>query len=491
VVGVSSQRSVRLILALGIALVAFTTIVFAMSHWFTVYDDTLIYLRYVRNLRDGCGLSFNCGDPAVEGFTSPLFLALLWAGSFATNHLIALAQIISGVCVVIAGGLAIATAAVIARDDARPAPALVAATATAIALALDPFVLLNANIAMDSAVAAAAVALVAFAAVSQRPRLLVAACVLAMLARPEGVLFVVALPLVVRDRRLIAVAVLAVLALTVVRLLVFGQPLPNTYYAKSGGTWRHAELGVSYIWQCVVDFPVCVLAVLAWRGRFVWIVALVWLAFFLRSGGDTFEYSRLWFPLVPALAGLAFGGVVRVRRFGMPAAAALSLAVSARAMSEHYIPPQGSSDRLIEWMAVGDFVRTHYPKQTLVATVPIGAIGFYSNRPILDLVGLTDRTIARSGNGVPRELLTRTWIGHERNDTAYVLARAPQLIVMTAHRDHPWTLAEARAGFWADYELLRAIKAGQAPYHVIDAEVRPGDHVLMFERDASAPAPAH
>jgi hypothetical protein len=226
--------------------------------------------------------------------------------------------------------------------------------------------------------------------------------------------------------------------------------------------------------------------VLAWRARYVWIVALAWLAFFLRSGGDTFEYSRLWFPLVPALTALAFGAVARIRA---AAAAALAVIVAVRAMSAHDIPPQGASERLIEWMAVGDFVRTHYPPQALVATVPIGAIGYYSNRPILDLVGLTDQTIARYGNGVPRQLLTKQWIGHERNDTAYVLARAPQLIVMTAHRDHPWTLAEARAGFWADYELLRAIKAGAAPYHVVDAEVLPGDHVLMFERDASA-APA-
>jgi hypothetical protein len=391
---------------------------------------------------------------------------------------------------VIAGGLALATAAVFARDEAKPAPALVAVTATAIALAIDPFVLLNANIAMDSAVAAAAVALVGFAAVSARPRLLVAACIFAMVARPEGVLFIVALPLAVRDRRLIAVALLSVLMLTIARLLVFGQPLPNTYYAKSGGTWRHAELGVSYIWQCLVDFPACVLAVFAWRARYVVLVALLWLAFFLRSGGDTFEYSRLWFPLVPTLTALAFGAVARAGRIGVPATAVLAVAVSARAITVHYIPPQGTSDRLVEWMKVGDFVRAHYPPRALIATVPIGAIGYYSKRPILDLVGLTDQTIARSGKSVPHELLSRMWIGHERNDTDYVLARAPQVIVMTAHRDHPWTLAEAHAGFWADYELLRAIKAGKAPYHVVDAEVLPGDHVLMFERDANAPGPA-
>jgi hypothetical protein len=132
-------------------------------------------------------------------------------------------------------------------------------------------------------------------------------------------------------------------------------------------------------------------------------------------------------------------------------------------------------------VAIGTYLRQHSPRGALVATVPIGAIGYYSSLPILDLVGLTDRTIARSGNGVPRELLTRTWIGHERNDTEYVLARKPQWIVTTMIQPEPWTLATARAGFWADWLLLQAIKRGAAPYAVHDAEVQPGRHALMFE----------
>jgi hypothetical protein len=84
---------------------------------------------------------------------------------------------------------------------------------------------------------------------------------------------------------------------------------------------------------------------------------------------------------------------------------------------------------------------------------------------------------------VPPELLTRRWIGHERHCTECVLARAPTLIVTTMSRDQPWqTLAEARAGFYADWLLLQEIKAGRAPYRVLDAEVLPGDHILMFER---------
>ncbi|HSN28397.1 MAG TPA: hypothetical protein VLT45_19060 [Kofleriaceae bacterium] len=483
----SPTRATRLAIIVGTGIVAFATFSFARGHWNTLYDDALIYLRYVKNLHAGCGPTFTCGEPAVEGFTSPLYLALLWLATTLWNQPIWWTQILPIFSVIVAGGLAVATAAVLARDEQRPWLAPVAALATAVALALDPYFLLNANIGMETAVAAAIFAWVALAATLRRPWLLVAAAVACTLVRPEGALCVVALPLLPELRRVryLAVAAGAVVAITLVRYAIFGDLLPNTYYAKSGGTWRHVALGAHYIVDCAIDFPLCLLAVLAWRTRYVPAVALAWLAFFLTSGGDTFEYSRLWVPLVPALTALALAQVARMirGRFALVAAPLLALVAGGRAAIAHYIPGQGTSPRVVEWMLAGNYLRQHYPPGTLVATVPIGAIGYYSQLPILDLVGLTDRTIAHSGHTVPAELLTKRWIGHERHDTPYVLRRAPGVIVTTMERATPWTLADAKAGFWADWLLLQAIKMGRAPYHVVDAELRPGDHLLMFERD--------
>ncbi|MBV8758340.1 MAG: hypothetical protein JO257_13725 [Deltaproteobacteria bacterium] len=478
----------RLAIAIGTLIVAIATLAFAWGHWDTVYDDAFIYLRYVRNLHAGCGPTFTCGAPPVEGFTSPLYLAVLWAGTFFSAHGVWLTQVVSTALLVAAGGLAVGAAGVLAfRDDAWwSAPS--AALATGILLALDPFVLLNANIGMETALVAACVSLVLLAHAARRPGLLVGAAIAAMLARPEGVLFVVALPLVPELRRVrtLAPAAAAIVVLTAARYAIYGDVLPNTYYAKSGGTWQHAALGATYIKDCVLDFPVCVLAVLACRTRYLPAVALAWLAFFVRSGGDTFEYSRLWFPLVPALTALALahvGGIARLGRLAPIAAPAIALVAGLRAAIWHHIPDQGTSPRVIEWMNTGTWLHRHVPPGTLVATVPIGAIGYYANLPVLDLVGLTDRTIAHAGRTVPAELLTKSWIGHERHDTEYVLARAPKLIVTTMSRSTPWTLADARAGFWADWLLLQEIKAGRAPYHVLDIALAPDEHVLAFERD--------
>jgi len=493
---VLSPRRMRwLAIAGGSSIVAVAVVVFARDHWDGLYDDAFIYLRYVRNLDDGCGLRFNCGGARVEGFTSPLFLALLWLGSLGTNQLIWLCQIVGAASLIGAGALAIATCARSDEDQAGWASWLLP-LACALALALDPFVLLNANIGLETATAAACCSCVGLAAMQRRQALLTAAAIASFLVRPEGVLFIVALPLLpeLRRARYLAPAAAAVVVVTLTRIALFDAALPNTYYAKAGGSWRYVELGATYLLDCLRDFPLTFLAPLALLGPrrrealYLVVVACAWALFFLRIGGDTFAYSRLWLPLVPMLTALALVGVhdgLKARlRFAAAVPMIVALVVGGRATITHAIPPQGASSRIVEWAAVGAYLRAHYPHGTLVATVPIGAIGYYSGLPILDLVGLTDATIARAGRGVPSELLQKRWIGHERHDLEYVLEREPAVIVTTMRRDRAWSLADAKAGFWADWLLLQEIKAGRAPYHVLDAEVMPGAHVLMFERAA-------
>jgi hypothetical protein len=491
----------------SLAIVAAALAWFVRDHWGGVYDDTFIYLRYVRNLEAGCGLRFNCGDPPVEGFTGPLHLALLWLGGRFTSQLIDLSQILCTVGLAAALGLAVWAAVIAGRDAGRWRPAAIAVSVAAV-LALDHFVLLNAITGMETALAAAAVTAIAIAALAERRWLLIAAVGAALVVRPECLVFAIALPIVPGLRRVKYLAAIAGIALAIAaaRYSIFGSLAPNTYYAKAGGSWRHVELGLAYLGDAIADFPLAFAAPLALllpagpRRRacgYLLAASAAWLAFFLRSGGDTFEYSRLVFPLVPALTVLAVVGiaelagraVVVLRRAptalplaGELAAVAVALACAGRAAVAHAIPPQGTSPRVVEWAATGRYLHDHFRGAT-VATVPIGAIGYYSRLPVLDLVGLTEPAIARAGRSVPDELLTKRWIGHERHCVECVLARAPDVIVTTMHRDRPWqSLAEARAGFYADWLLLQEIKAGRAPYQVRDAEVMPGDHILMFER---------
>src|SRR4051812_20663535 len=101
------QRITGVAIAGAMAIAGVALAMFVRDHWGGVYDDTFIYLRYVRNLQAGCGLRFNCGGPVVEGFTAPLYLALLWLGGLVTRQLIDLCQVECTACLGAALGLAV------------------------------------------------------------------------------------------------------------------------------------------------------------------------------------------------------------------------------------------------------------------------------------------------------------------------------------------------------------------------------------------------
>ncbi len=302
--------------AFAVAAFALLLGVFVWQHHHSVYDDAFIYLRYVRNVHAGCGLRWNCTDPPVEGFSSPLYLALLLAGSVVTTKLVLLTTVVSTAALFGAGLLAIVAAA--PRRPGRPALAAASAIAIAAVLGLDHFVLLNGVIGLDSGLAALLV-VATWASVDRgRPRLAAVVAVLAVLARPEALILAVLLPLFVRRARVAVIVIVlgGLLAMTLARWATFHDLLPNTYWAKSGGTTAHARLGAEYLLLLATDFPVVVLAPLALLDRrhrassgYLLIASAVWCGLFLRTGGDTFAYSRLAFPLVPALAVLAVRGV--------------------------------------------------------------------------------------------------------------------------------------------------------------------------------------
>ncbi|MBX3217485.1 MAG: hypothetical protein KF850_35970 [Labilithrix sp.] len=469
--------------------------VFVRLHHHCLYDDAFIYLRYVRNVGAGCGVRWNCDADPVEGFSSPIQLLLLLLGSALTSKLVLVSQIVGAATMLAVGLVAVAAAA---ESSRRPRVSAAAALAVAALLGLDHHVLLNAVIGMDSGVSAVLV-LVTFRLVDRRSfNLAPIAALASVLGRPEAITFACLLPFFVppnRRRRVVVRLLLGLGAITLLRYALFRDVLPNTYWAKAGGTSAHARLGAEYLLDFVRAFPIVMLSPLALLERrrrtataFALTGALVWLASFLRTGGDTFSYSRLAFPLVPMLTVLAVRGSIATTRALQSLQPHRWVAIvpfvlaAGRAAYAHHIPEQHFFANVNAWIATGRYLEKHYAGKT-VATVPIGAIGYVSKLHVLDLVGLTDRVIAKGGRSVPPDRLTREWIGHERHHLEHVASVRPDVVVTTKFRDTPWrTLDEASAGFYADWLILRAIKDGSLPYTVADAEIAPGVHWLLFVR---------
>jgi hypothetical protein len=82
-----------------------------------------------------------------------------------------------------------------------------------------------------------------------------------------------------------------------------------------------------------------------------------------------------------------------------------------------------------EWKATGEFLRRVYADtqpQPLVAVIAGGAIPYWSQLPTLDMFGLNDAHIARHG-----KRMADGKQGHDLWDSAYLVERAPDLMIFT------------------------------------------------------------
>lgn len=470
-------------------------VVFVVRHAFSIYDDAYIYFRYADNLAAGCGFAFNCGSPAVEGFTSPLYLLLLWLGAALTGDVEAWSQILGTLSL----GAALVLAVRLAHQEGAAASAFAgAASALAVAgvLAADHHVLLNAVSGLETPLAAACIVALAGAVLRRDRGWTVTWALVGVLLRPECGVFILLLPMLpwMRTRREVGIVLASLAAMTAIRWVVFGDVLPNTYWAKAGGTAEHAHLGLVYLRECTQTFPLlllspCVLLVPERRRESGYLLAGIglWCLYFLRTGGDHFAYARLVVPIVPAATVLAVVGLARLPRptdprVRMGLLGLVAVTAGLHAAVRHNLPAAHGFTNVERWARVGRWLRTHHRGDTM-ATIPVGAMAYTSGLDTIDLVGITTAAVARSGNGLPSELVRREWLGHERHNTAWVLEQAPELIVTTKFRDHPWRhLGEVKAGFYADWLLLQEIKAGRTAYELYNAEIEPGTHWLMYRR---------
>jgi hypothetical protein len=116
------------------------------------------------------------------------------------------------------------------------------------------------------------------------------------------------------------------------------------------------------------------------------------------------------------------------------------------------------------------------PPKSLVATNAAGALPYWSDLPVIDMLGLTDRHIAR------RPADSGRWIGHERGDGAYVLSRQPDIIIFGGPEGSP-----APWSFRSDQEIDAAPEF-HTSYELQSARLE-GFEFLYFRRRAALPTP--
>ena len=409
-------------------------------------DDPFITLRYAANLIHGYGAVFNQGQH-VQGFTSPLHLgvavlAYLIPGGDDLLKL-KLASLFFGILAIREAGILLYGLDI--PRWARRTGCVAVSTSWIVAfasgnglettLAMWLLMALTRRLVLDGP--------------SRRPALLAVIAFAAVLARPDALLVLACMAavglLIERPRALwqriswFGGAAVAVVGSALVGLLYFDDVLPNTYYAKdialgraiSGGatylrstlesqTGSHAAqaillvqlaLLVAGIYAAVRRFPHCgyLIAVIAGQAVFI-----------LKSGGDWMHGGRFAAPAVIPLIVVELLGLVYAASFvqhnarpviNQVACVAGGAVLIAASISLTVFPNpvwnlKGADDRSL--IALGGYEQYSHIWATLpnyltcvragqlVAASEVGYLGFArQDLRILDIRGLTDRTIAK------------------------------------------------------------------------------------------------
>jgi arabinofuranosyltransferase len=482
-------RRRRGLLLLGLALVAFLAHAYFLRG---IVEDAFITFRFARNLASSHGIVWNAGEPPVEGYTNFSWLALS-ALFFRLDWDVPRLMQAAGVAASVA-------TLVLSYRFARKLfgmPPEHAAIPAACLAASGPFASWSTS-GMETTFFAFLLLASAYAfcrwVASQRALHLGLAfglLLLATLTRPEG-FFVFALlaalsfALVLAARRplskwalVLPVYVVPFLVYFVWRFEYFGYPLPNTFYAKTGGGLLQALRGVRYTALFALQYVtpwLLVLVPLAWevvpkfanlerpkRPSLSWlearapvivcaVLAVVYVAYVAAIGGDYMAMYRFFVPALPfsyLLAGLA---VHELFQRGLPhrLRGYLSAALFAFALVLTLWPSMPVKVAALEkpsfmhgtlqgvayerwcvarYTLIGRFFDEYGGKRgKSLAVGPIGAVGHYARMPIHSTYGIVDAHIAH-GKSL-KEPIGLGFPGHEKEDLLYVLGKNPDLILI-------------------------------------------------------------
>jgi len=240
------------------------------------------------------------------------------------------------------------------------------------------------------------------------------------------------------------------------RYAYYGYLLPNTFYAKTGFSLQYFSTGFDYVWVFLKGYGLYgILALLALvnlknKDKFNEYLYLV-MVFFIFTiyiasvGGDVLRPNRFFVPVLPVFYILVQEGIHNVINslLQKKTFAFTGIIILIIVFSFAYTTYKGEKDDLKKFSELenglvdkmrlaGGWLKNKQAqsgRQLTVAATTIGAISYFSEVTLVDMLGLTDKEIAHNPKPI-LEISANSEIGwKERHYNAdYVLSRKPDYI---------------------------------------------------------------
>ncbi|MDP4198801.1 MAG: hypothetical protein Q8922_02405 [Bacteroidota bacterium] len=384
-------------------------------------DDSWIHLTFARTLAQSAHFSYGALNPATSGSTSPLFTFLEAILFLVTSNEFAVAKLLS-----IAGLILAVFFLFRATSAARPTAAWLPLAAAAL-LVVSPRFLPASVWGMETTFAGAFIAAAAYFYEKHSWRALGITLGLSIWCRPDLALISLALVIdyfflrresVKPDwKQLLIPAIALGLAYVAFNFALSGSILPNTFGAKlayykahrpgfwgaAGGFFSTQGQGLT-IALALIGLLAAIFSIFKKRiltPVYPFLIAIGFVALYAWKLPYLYQDGRYLVPACVALVLAAvFGANALVEwlargRFVSLAAILVLVAAFIQFVSltgSDFVAHEASEEAYITnlQVATARWCATNLPKDAAIATHDIGAIGFYSGRKTVDMVGLVD-----------------------------------------------------------------------------------------------------
>lgn len=404
-----------------------------------IQDDAFISLRYAENLVAGNGLVWNAGGERVEGYTNFLWTLILAVPLRLGIDPYLFVSVLGVVMMPVTLWLSYRLGAVLFGS----APVgLIAAVLLATNYTFICYATGGLETHMQALLCAGSLLIAARTFKSHGGptpfRLLALSVVsaLAVLTRLDSVLVAgvacgVAAFAVQRDAGIKRLLLLVLPGAVIVgvwlawKVRYYGDLLPNTFYAKAAGGALPVR-GAFYIASFLISYllapPAAAAVVLVKRlwdrlgvpaaSMLLGVIGL-WSLYLLKVGGDFMEF-RFMVPVMPVVMLLTAWVIVSLTRHAGARVAVVAALVGVSALHAFVfdrsplkrglesIPNLKANlhDPEHDWVGIGMYLREALgglQEKALIAVTPAGAIPYYSGLESVDMLGLSDRWVARHG----------------------------------------------------------------------------------------------